>query len=308
MSENKNITLTLPNIPGWVLALIGAILLLIAGNAGLGGTPPDATPTEPPPAPTATVAPGDTPQPTATETATQPVATEYPTPNGQQRIINPSFEGEYTQVDYPLYNGETSNAAEIKVAPGWLPYYCNAPYTPEDCEMKTPEFTYADRKMAAPHSEGGRVHSGERAMKWFCTYDTCIGGVYQTIATIPGELCTVEAWVMTWFSYDENPASESATSDQRGASVWRIKVNLAGRNFGFLEENLSSWEFGYGSGHYDNYVRIYFEFQANARQTTIFIENERNLPAQYQDSYLDDVTVNCVMPSSFFPNTDPAGR
>jgi hypothetical protein len=237
-----------------------------------------------------------------------PTVTAYPTPSDQQRIINPSFEGEYMQVEYPLYDGSTTNANEIHTPAGWLPYYCNQPYTPDNCDMKTPEFAYADLDTPAEHSDGGRVHSGERAAKWFCTSDTCKGGLYQVVQTIPGERCTVKAWVQTWNSQDEGQASESSSADEQSASVWRIKVNKSGDVFGFATENESSIDFGWWSGHYDRYTQITFVFIANSYQATIFIENERLFAALHNDSYLDDVTVHCVMPSSSFPNADSNSR
>ncbi|NDJ51666.1 MAG: hypothetical protein GYB68_01115, partial [Chloroflexi bacterium] len=209
-------------------------------------------------------------------------------PLGSNLFDNPSFEDPAR----PVVLGE------INVSQEWQPFYCDEPYTPEKCPaerqgegnpedlmMRRPEY-----KMATTEVDASRVNSGDQAQQWFCFFGACRAGVYQTINTTAGKRCIASAQVQTWSA---NSFIDGAVSEPGENSEWRILVDTSGGSYAFASGLLSSEVYDHSSGHYDAYLEISFEFTATGSRATIFFENLRLWPFQFNDSYIDDASVRC---------------
>jgi hypothetical protein len=220
------------------------------------------------------------------------------------RFENPGFEGEVRGVIF----------GEVNVFKKWQPFYCDEPYTPAKCPAErigdgNPAGLVMGRPEYKPTDVSNRVHSGATAQQWFCFFRTCRAGVYQTIATAPGEVCTVRVWVQSWstndpdaFGYDPSGAltcqycSDLRTADDRDNSQWRVIVDTSGGTYAFTPGLLASRVFGYNDSIYDRYVQISYTFTARSNQATIFFENLRLWPIAHNDNYIDDAEVTCRAP------------
>src|SRR5574341_96905 len=256
-------------------------------------TIPLPTPTPLPPIPGATQLPGFTPLPSSTPLPL-PTSTPIPVNPGANRFRNPGFEGSVRSV---VFN-------EVNVFEGWEPFYCDEPYTPQKCQVPRPcspgqsgGCNPPELKMGRPEYKpsnlAGRVHGGLTAQQWFCYYRTCAAGVFQTIATKPGETCEVGAYIQSWSNTDGDIASELSTADDRANSTWQIMVDTGGGSYAFAGGLLKSSLWGYDQGIYDQYVRIFFSFKATGSSTTIFFMDSRLWPIENNDSYIDDAYAIC---------------
>lgn len=305
-------------------------LALLLASCELPGTPiPVTTPTADPTAaltetagpsltPTATITPTLSPTPTNTPTATPtPTETPRPTPTkifvpGENLLINPGFEGQYAMVRY--WSELEGMYIEHFMAPGWDAFYCNIPYTPENC----PALRRCDPAVDFPCSAGiaptgynppdlmmGRPeyrpinmvqpYSGENAQQFFL-FDRCGEmGVYQTFPTTPGETYVVGAMIREWWNKDGDAQSDVETEDDAAGSVWRIFVDTSGGTFAFADEVIASppldipedaWvDYGIYEGERYQYT---LEFVANSYNATVFFHNLRLWPIGNNDSYIDD--------------------
>lgn len=257
-----------------------------ATNTPLPTSTPTSTPTINPNPPTAT--------PTNTFTPSGPTATPMPG-STVNRFNNPGFEGTWRPV---IFN-------EVNVFSGWEPFYCDQPYTAQKCPAErrgdgNPLDLQMGRPEFKPTDVSNRIHGGKYAQQWFCFFRACRAGVYQTIATTPGEVCEVTAYVQSWSAADEYGTdgkaftSDTATADDRANSTWFIKVDRSGGTNAFASSVSISSPFGYDTGHYDKYVQIRYSFTASANKATIFFENLRLWPLAHNDNYIDDVAVRCT--------------
>ncbi len=260
-----------------------------------------------------------------TETPTDPLDTPTPAPPtpeyGVNLFKNPGFEGDYRAVVF----------GEIAVAQSWEPFYADKPYTPEEwpalpfcapglgfttsCNpegtmLGRPEFKPA---VDIPPLRGPlRVHSGNSAQQWFGFSRAYDAGVYQVVDTVPATIYRVTAHVQSWSSSTEwgwrlteanrceqNSdlyTSQLCTVDDFLSSQWMIGYDSWGQTYAF--NPTVHWGpvqlVTEGTGHYDQYVPISFEFVATGWKTTIFIRNRRLWPLTHNDSYLDDVSIEAI--------------
>jgi LysM repeat protein len=273
---------------------------------------PTRTPTASPTA-TATATPIRTPTATATATLTptltptstptrDPDAIDTPTPivpvltvpaSAADLLVNGGFEGDTLQVGFE----------DVLVFTGWLPYYCDQPYTDSRCPalrqgFGNPVGLLMNRPSYSATSADGRVHGGGTAQQWSCYYTACRAGVYQVVQTEPGSFCEAGAYVQSWSTHGTSLLSDLATAADRDNSTWLIRVDRSGDTAAFAESSsmLLSRGFGYLDGVYDRFVKISYTFTASGSQTTIYFENLRLWPFARNVSYLDDAYVRCISP------------
>jgi LysM repeat protein len=280
-------------------------------TAGGGTQQPTQTPTQQSAteAPTSVVVNTATPTPTQTATFTPtatltPTATVVPTvdtfdgiptptpinpaavipPSAPNLLASASFEGSTREVVFP----------EIQVVDGWEPFYCDLPYTPQKCPALNqgsgnPQGLTMGRPSFTDTREAARVRSGT-AQQWACPWKSCRGGVFQTIATTAGATCEVGAYVQSL-----STGGTSMVSTVTDNSIWLIRVDLNGGTNAFAQGThmLASRGFEFADGHYDQYVKITYTFQATGSQTTIFFENLRIWPIEVNQSFIDDAYVRC---------------
>ena len=97
-----------------------------------------------------------------------PVSLAAPSGQGQNLLLNPSFEGEFVQ---------TSRSSHCSV--GWAPWYF---HTGEGSKYFEPEWKVIQR----PENDGSadirsRIHHGDRSLQWFNTYALHRAGIWQRV-------------------------------------------------------------------------------------------------------------------------------
>jgi predicted GH43/DUF377 family glycosyl hydrolase len=279
-------------------------------------SPPEPAITSSAPTPSAAASPtaGPSATPTATLTPTAPPLASLPTPTPlptappglPNRLSNPGFGGEGRPVVFD----------EVRVAAGWEPFYCAEPYTEQDCAERGPASEDYASHMSRPSfsltTAAERTHGGDSAMHWWCGYAACMGGVFQTFDTTPGEICEVGAWVQSWSAptgegHDPagNPTgpntSELANQSDRDNSSWRIRVDPTGGSYPWAGGVLTSPTFGYEAGIYDQYAPISYSFVAGGDRATVFFEDLRLWPFEHNESFIDDAYAVCWTPDQPVP-------
>ncbi len=258
---------------------------------------------------TASQIPSVTPEPSPTRIVPTRTLVPGASPN---LLANPGFDGSYP--DQEVCDADGLNCAVHKVASGWRAFYCDTPYAPGKCAAAstgTPQDETGllmGRPEYKPTAIENRVKGGE-AQQWFCAGRVCKAGVFQVVATTPGDLCFAGAWVQTWSAagrisgrgrtgvdplvLGELWTSDIATPDDRRSMEWQVVVILDGDTWMFAEKALRSSVFDYQYGFYDEYAVISYMFVANARETTIGFEGLALWPLMHNDFFIDDAFLYC---------------
>jgi hypothetical protein len=271
----------------------------------LGSSTPTTRPTNTA-VPTATVKPTDAPVPTVTAT---------PVPSTDNLFINPGFEGGAIIFTWP----DGLRLPEVATVLGWKPFFCDFPYKDKPCPAmfqgtKNPNNLLMGRPEMRNTTVVNRVRSGTGAQYAFCQFRTCKGGVYQTVQTVPGQICTASVYIQSWSRADwdnklpieVNLKSEFPNDDGYSNSLWRIAVDpYGGVNIDSTNVVKSSWysipksitsingESVVYLDHYDKYAQMTYTFTAKGSFATIYFENLRLFPFTFNDSAWDDASIVC---------------
>ncbi len=290
----------LNNLPNPNLIYVGQVLIIRPGPVPTPTAMPTATFT---PIATATLMPTATFTPTPTPTTTpNPDEILTPTPivpdveippDAPNLFVNAGFEGETRAV---LFD-------DVKVFPGWEPFYCDVPYTGEKCPALrqgsgNPEGLMMARPRFSSADLARRVAEGMTSQQWSCRYAPCRAGVYQTVTTVPGAVCEAGIAVQSWSTNStSNPFSDLITSDDRDNSTWFIRIDLNGGTDAFASgpNMLISRGFGYDDGIYDQFATIRYIFTATGERTTVFFENLRLWPFARNINYADNAYLRCTI-------------
>lgn len=238
---------------------------------------------------------------------------------GPNLVSNPGFE-KTNAAGQPATNCVLGGCVPVD----WTNFTCDPPFTPYVCygqrrdtqSPARPGYNDPNLRLGLPEWKPAdvpnRVHSGKLASQFFGFYRAYDGMDRQTITTVPGQYCVLEAWVQTWSSNSASGTngpftSDIYTQDDKDNSVFYLGVS-AGRNaFPFSNNTTWSRPFTYVDGHYDRYIRVAMEFTPATTETTIFIRNTRIWPITHNDSYVDDVYVGCrgegVTPTAIPPTS-----
>jgi predicted GH43/DUF377 family glycosyl hydrolase len=276
---------------------VGSATITLTPTGPTSDAPPLDTPTS---MPTPTIAASPDPIVTATPPAASPAPkpvyppspTWMPLPENNL-LANPGFEGK----------GRKVNEANIVVSEGWQPFFCAQPQT-IDCyasrfegtQSGNPEGLMMDRPVYFVTDTGGRVRSGASGQAWNCPYRTCRGGVYQTIATTPGQICEVGVRAQSWSTATNKNSSDLRTADDLRASTWYLRVDPTGGTNAWHSIVEASRPFSYEDHTYDQFAHIAMRFTAESDRATIFIENIRLWPFMHNESFIDDAYVHCGDP------------
>lgn len=279
------------------------------------------TPSPLPPTPSPTVRPTTTVVPSATPTTVPtavPTVTATPVPSNVNLFLNPGFEGGASPYEWALASGPLK-LPEVAVVQAWKPFFCDFPYKAGPCPAlfqgtKNPSNLMMGRPEMRNTVIGVRIHGGSGAQYWFCQFRTCDGGVYQTVRTTPGQVCSVSAYVQSWSRQDWNPRlpddqnfkSEFPNEDGYSNSLWRIAVDpYGGVNIDSTNVISTSWyslphSIAAINGqaiqvldHYDKYALITYTFTAKGSFATVYFENLRLFPFTFNDSMVDDASIFC---------------
>lgn len=268
--------------------------------------------------PQATVTPGEATATALPTETTVPTATQaVPAPS----LINGNFETK-PPVGYvrPIYG-----LPEINVMQGWLPYFCDQPYTQQKCVIPKewnpyttylgrPEFKPAnpDQDCAGPNQYANRVKRGCNAQQLFGFYRVVNGGVYQTVTTlVPGQRYTWSAWMQLWsaenakggctvrdltnrcIDFNSDPyTSDIASHDDRNSINARVGVDLSCGTNAFSQSVQWSRDHSYADGFYDHWGQIEITFTAISNCATLFAGGYNKYGKAHGDIYIDDARLS----------------
>lgn len=186
----------------------------------------------------------------------------------------------------------TRGAGEVGVANGWEPWWINgSPAETDQGFLRRPEY-----KPENAHIFGmRRVHSGVFAQKWFTTYSTHTGGIFQRVSVPAGSLATFSAWVQVWSSQDPNPDAVVEPGNYR-VSVGIDPTggtNAAAGSVVWSEEVIQ----------YNTWIKLQVQAKAQADAITVFLRGRNEYRTKFNDSYWDDTCLTIVRPTPKATNT-----
>ena len=206
--------------------------------------------------------------------AVTPVAAE-PLAQGCEGLVNADFEGSYSN----------RGAGEVTVADGWHPFWQDGPFQ-EDGYNRRPEYKPEDASRFGTR----RVHSGNFSQKWFTTFSTHTGGIFQPVGGIPvGTKATFSAWVQVWSSQHHDPDTVvqpgnyrvSVGIDPTGGTDWRSP------NIIWSEPRIE----------YNTWMNLSVSAVAKANTVTFYLRGQPEFRTQFNDSYWDDACLQLERPA-----------
>lgn len=231
---------------------------------------------------------------------TSPSTSEPVFAQGENLLVNPSFEGEYSayipesgqeQTDCPL---GYCNTAQIPA--GWKAWW-----TKEKPTDVNPEYKPAERNVA-----GARVRSGDRAAQYFSFWSTHTAGLRQQVTVPENSTVRFAVWGQTWLTEEDN----SIVSDYAGTANMRVGIDPTGGSD--IYSPAIVWS-GYVTP-FDNYQ--YFEITAQAQGSTVTVftfaapgvnPNSPEYGFKHTDVYWDDAELIVVGAGSAPPPPGDTG-
>lgn len=182
-------------------------------------------------------------------------------------LVNPGFEGTYHLQD---------DIGELSVADSWRAWYT------EEGGRHRPEFKAETLQTGRAH-----VRTGQSAQKFFTTFASHDGGVYQRVTGVtPGQWYTFSAWVWVWSTdaRDNPPTSVKPTGKYSalvGINPWGDERILY-RTTVWGKEVLNV---------YDQWALISVTAQAWSDSIVVAIRGTPEWPVKSNDSYWDDASL-----------------
>ncbi len=202
-------------------------------------------------------------------------ATAAPQQQGENLLLNPGFEGEYSA---------WSGIPQLQMPAGWTPWWAENSGDDPDWANHRPEWKPAEGQFYP-----NRVHSGARALQWFKSYATFWAGAYQQVSVPESAQLRFSAYGQAW-SCDDWAHCQDASSHNPANMRMRIGIDPTG--------GTNPWASTVVWSAFGNPVDGwgYFEVVANAQGSTItaFLYANPDWPKQNQDAYFDDASLVVV--------------
>lgn len=178
-------------------------------------------------------------------------------------LRNGGFEGDYTE----------RGAPEVKIAPGWEPFWLEGmPHDGQGPAVR-PEF-----KPVTKDIDAHRIVEGDTAQAWFIRWNTMDAGVYQRVTEIePGSELTFSASVQVWCSEKNDPRADDGELYMRlgidptgGQDPWADRVQWSGWTRGTKEHQ-----------------RIKVTATTKGDTATVFVRAWNKWKLSHNDAYVD---------------------
>lgn len=212
-------------------------------------------------------------------------ATAAPQQQGENLLLNPGFEGEYSA---------WSGIPQIQMPAGWTPWWADSSGDDPEWANHRPEWKPAEGQFYP-----NRVVSGARALQWFKSYATFWAGAYQQVTVPENSQLRFSAHGQAWSCDDWNFCKDASSHNPSNMRM-RIGIDPTG--------GTNPWASTVVWSAFGNPVDgwAYFEVVANAQGSTItaFLYANPDWPKQNQDVYFDDAVL--VVVGEAPPPTAPA--
>jgi hypothetical protein len=183
-------------------------------------------------------------------------------------------------------------AGEVTIANGWEAWWVqgSADQTGKGY-LRRPEYKGEDALIFTMR----RVHSGRFSQKYFNTYSTHIGGIYQQVAVAKGSLVTFTIWVQVWSS------TEPEVDQCEGFGNYAVSAGIDPNGGNDGTSGNIVWS---GSAMPCNqWVQLSVSTVAKADRVTVFTRGAPEFRVHFNDSYWDDATLTAVAPTPVSTNT-----
>lgn len=197
-------------------------------------------------------------------------------------LVNGSMEGEYNAQD---------GIPQLQMPNGWRAWFIEGGGA-EWANLR-PEFSTSS--ASAGYAE--RVHSGDRAMRYFKGWATFTAGAYQSVTVTPGVNVEFSAWGHSWSCLRWNDCQEPRDALGLPPRVWstndagkvhmKIGIDPTGGTDPFSGNVVWSPE----APALDNYVQFTVRATAQGDRVTVFLYASQDYPAENQDAYWDDAVL-----------------
>lgn len=198
-------------------------------------------------------------------------------------LLNPGFEDGFSQ----------RGAGEVEVANGWFPWWLQG--TPDQTDvgyLRRPEYKPEIARLFGYR----RVHGGDFAQKYFTTYSTHVGGIYQQVSVPQGYRVTFSIWVQVWSSSGDNPDDILDDGD--------YKVSVGIDPTGDVDGSAPDVVWSPPIKEYNQWVQLRVTAVARSSTVTVFTRSAPLYRVKHNDSYWDDASV-VASPPPTPPPTPP---
>ena len=208
---------------------------------------------------------------------------------GQNLLVNPGFEGEYSTYIYPEPGhidcgptGQVSRSCNRAQMPaGWHPRWRADGPPPPDDYIIMPEFLPSTPDQVNPD----RVLSGEKSLHYFSFWSQHEAAVFQQIAVEPGITYCFSAWGHAWSDRNTNDFY-SATPDRPlddGQLYQRVGIDPTGGTVFTATTVLWTDE----RKQYDFFGLFKIAAMAESPTMTLFLYSRADFPVKHNDVYWD---------------------
>lgn len=178
-------------------------------------------------------------------------------------------------------------AGEVEVANGWDPWWVNGtPAETNDGFLRRPEYKAENAGAFGTR----RIKAGNWAQKWFTTYATHDGGVYQRVSVPNGSQATFSVWAQVWSSQDPSPDSVVQPGNYRVS----IGIDPTGGTNGASGSVVWSEEVV----QYNTWIQLTVKAKAQADTITVFMRGRNEYRTRFNDSYWDEACLTIVRPTA----------
>ncbi len=202
---------------------------------------------------------------------------------GDNLLVNPSFEGQYTSYELSGYDDwriddcNDLTCGRAQMAADWHPYWRT------DQREKPWDFIMPEYKPSLPYETPPRVHSGEKSQHYFSFWSTHEAGMYQQVSAVPGGQYCASVWGQAWSDSDSDDYL-SGDPDKDGDLYQRIGIDPTGG---------TDWQspdiiWGEPRQQYDEFGLFLVEAIAESDTITVFTWSKAWIPVKHNDVYWDD--------------------
>ncbi len=217
-------------------------------------------------------------------------------------LQNPGFEGDWWR---KTFTGQ--EYGEIFVPRQWVAYWKEGGPVPHDPANQDgygrPEMHVINREP--PFLDPPRIHSGQRALKYFTFWRIHDAGVYQQVGNVtPGTALRGTGWGHAWSSQGDDPDVSEGVGDgpffvlarNVGANVPDAVRNVSFRVGIDPRGGTDPWSttvvWGEAAHIYNDYAQIPpVEAVAQSDTVTFFVRTSVLWPFKHNDVYLDDMAL-----------------
>ena len=206
---------------------------------------------------------------------------------GENLLVNPGFEGQYSAYIYPppghpdCQGTDHTFCERAQMPEGWSPrWYPDGPPAPDDWIIM-PEFTQSTPDQVNPD----RVLSGDKSMHYFSFFTQHEAAVFQQIAVEPGVTYCFSAWGHAWSDrLDENFYSATPDRPQDDGQLYqRAGIDPTGGTVYTASTVIWTDE----RKQYDLFGLFKLEAPAEADTMTVFVYSRSDFPVKHNDVYWD---------------------